>query len=604
MARATCVPFAAVAAMGAAHAQNPYLDEVVVTANRTEQRMQDALADISVIDRTTIEQSGVTGVADLLARLPGVEISRNGGPGTTTSVFIRGTETRYTAVFIDGVRVDSQSTGGAPWEAIPLGMIDRIEVLRGPAAAVYGSDAIGGVVQIFTRKGQAGSHPFVAVGLGNQGTQDASAGLSGAANGWDYALSGGYERSDGFNARSDASVYGYNPDKDGFRRSSGQAKLGYQLNQQHRIQGSWMGSYLNSGYDASANQDDRNKHQMHAASLSWDADWSDQYRSTFSISDSSAVYETSPSVYRTDTGIRSYLLHNEFSLGDHRFTAALERREDRLENGAINRKRAQNALALGYGLTLGAHTVQANARYDDDSEFGGVTTGSLAYGVALSPQWKLHASAGKAFRAPTLYQRFSDYGVATLEPEKGRNVEAGVTFSQDAHWLSLTVFRNTVKNQITYSAPGPCVSTFGCYENTSKARYEGVTLAGQTRLAGVRLNGSIDWQDPKDVGTGNMLARRAKRHAQLGGEYNLAGFLLGAEMQTSSFRWDRAGSTAANNRLGGYTLWNLTASRALGDDWLLTARVNNVGDKNYEVARTYATAGRTLYVGLKWTPSK
>ncbi|RYF59108.1 MAG: TonB-dependent receptor, partial [Comamonadaceae bacterium] len=125
----------------------PTLSETVVAATRTPQPLSDLVADISIVDRETIENSGATGLADVLARLPGVEISRNGGPGATTGVFLRGAESRFTAVYIDGVRIDSQSTGGAPWESIPLGLIDRIEVLRGPAGAVYGSDALGGVVQ-------------------------------------------------------------------------------------------------------------------------------------------------------------------------------------------------------------------------------------------------------------------------------------------------------------------------------------------------------------------------------------------------------------------------------------------------------------------------
>ena len=135
----------------AQNARMPSLQDTVVTATRTEQPLSDLVADVSIVDRETIEASGATGVADVLARLPGIEISRNGGVGNATSLFVRGAETRFTAVYIDGVRVDSQSTGGAQWEQIPLAQIERIEVLRGPAAAVYGSDAIGGVIQLFTR---------------------------------------------------------------------------------------------------------------------------------------------------------------------------------------------------------------------------------------------------------------------------------------------------------------------------------------------------------------------------------------------------------------------------------------------------------------------
>src|SRR5688572_29815436 len=155
-----------VAALAQTPTANPALRDTVVTATRVEQRLSDLVADVSVIDRETIERSGAEGVADVLAKVQGIQIARNGGVGNSTSIFLRGAESRFTAVFIDGVRVDSQSTGGAAWESIPLAQIDRIEIVRGPAAAVYGSDAIGGVIQLFTRKGEAGIAPYVGLGVG------------------------------------------------------------------------------------------------------------------------------------------------------------------------------------------------------------------------------------------------------------------------------------------------------------------------------------------------------------------------------------------------------------------------------------------------------
>ncbi|NBY27852.1 MAG: hypothetical protein EBQ71_12905 [Betaproteobacteria bacterium] len=136
------------------------LPEVVVTATRVSQPLTDLVADVTIVDRTQIERSGATGLGDVLARLPGVEMARNGGLGGITSVYLRGAETRFTALFIDGVRVDSQGTGGASWDVIPLSQVDRIEVLRGPAGAVYGSDAMGGVIQVFTRKGEGPPRPM------------------------------------------------------------------------------------------------------------------------------------------------------------------------------------------------------------------------------------------------------------------------------------------------------------------------------------------------------------------------------------------------------------------------------------------------------------
>ena len=237
-------------ATGELLAQNlraPSLAETVVAATRTPQPLSDLVADISIVDRETIESSGATGLADLLARLPGVEFSRNGGPGATTGVFLRGAESRFTAVYIDGVRIDSQSTGGAPWESIPLGLIDRIEVLRGPAGAVYGSDAMGGVVQIFTKRGENGTAPYVGVGIGNHNTTKVEAGISGASGTVDYALGFARDDSKGFNARTVATQ---NPDRDGYRTTAGHARVGLQVDAAHRVEGTVMVLDSNSGDDS------------------------------------------------------------------------------------------------------------------------------------------------------------------------------------------------------------------------------------------------------------------------------------------------------------------------------------------------------------------
>nr|WP_246483680.1 TonB-dependent receptor [Paenacidovorax monticola] len=581
----------------------PSMSDVVVTATRTPQPLSDLVADVSIVDRETIETSGATGLVDVLARLPGVEMSRNGGPGTTTSLFLRGAETRFTAVYIDGVRVDSQSTGGAAWEAIPLSLIDRIEVLRGPAGAVYGSDALGGVVQIFTKKGETGVAPYVGVGAGSHGTYRAEAGVSGASGTFDYALGIVRETSEGFNARP---IAGQNPDRDGYRSTAANARLGLQINAAHRIEGTLVANDINSGYDATYTpskgivNDDRNLHRLHALGLNWQAQWSTSYKTRLSITDSRDRYETKPSPYLTETQLRGYLFQNEWRLGAHLFTAALERREDHLTNAPIDRERSQDALALGWGYNAGGHTVQLNVRHDSDSEFGGQNTGSASYGYAFTPQWRATASVGTAFRAPTLYHRFSEYGQAGLKPEESRNAELGLRWAEGSSTFSVVAYRNRVKNLISFAGAGPCASTFGCYANTARAQYEGVTLAGSHRIGAVQLRGSIDLQNPKDLDTGKQLARRAKRHATFGADTRLAGWTLGAEVQASGRRYDTVANT---NVLGGYTLVNLYASTRLARDYQLIARVDNLADKNYQLARTYATPGRTFFVGLKWAPS-
>ncbi len=572
------------------------LQEMVVTANRIAQPLSDLVADMSIIDAQTIERQGPGSVADVLARVPGIQITRNGGPGTATSVFLRGADSRFTAVYVDGVRMDSQSTGGASWQSIPLALIDRIEVLRGPAAAVYGSDAMGGVVQIFTKKGDGPAQPYAGLGVGSRGTFTAEAGISGGAGGWDYALGLNRSQTDGFNARTAATA---NPDKDDYRSNAVSGRLGYQLNRQHRLEATLLASDVNSGYDNSLTEDDRSLNKMYALGLNWQAQWTAQYSTKLQFTQSRDYYETRPSPYQTDTRLQNYLFQNEWRLGVHTLTAALERRDDALTNGGIDRDRHQNALALGYGLNTGPHTVQLNLRRDDDSEFGGKTTGSAAYGYAFATHWRATATVGTAFRVPTLYQRFSEYGDASLQPEKSRNAELGLRWAQGAHSFSATAYRNRVTDLINFSSPGNCDSPFGCYANVGKARLEGITLAGTTKLGAFNLHGSVDFQNPRDTENDKLLARRAKRYATLGAETRAAGWTWAADLQTSAKRFDNAANT---NVLGGYTLFNLSAQTEVAKDVNLIARINNLADKRYQTARTYATEGRSVYVGVKWMP--
>ncbi len=580
------------------------LPDTVVTATRSAQALSDLVSDVSIVDRATIERSGATGVADVLARLPGVQIARNGGIGGTTSVFLRGAENRFTAVYIDGVRIDSQSTGGAMWEQIPLAQIDRIEVLRGPAAAVYGSDAIGGVIQLFTRRGEGAAAPYVGVGAGSRGTRKIEAGVSGSAGvegAFDYSLGLAHEESKGFDSQVNSV---HNPDRDGYRRTSGNARLGLQINRAQRVEATLLSTDLHSQYDAfgylpAKPVDDVGEHRLRTAGLAWTAQWTEAYKTRVQVTDSHSSYATQPQPYLTVTDLRGYLWQNEYRLGAHLLSATLERREDNLENAPIDTQRHQNAVALGYGFTQGPHALQLHVRRDKDSEFGGKSTGSAAYGFSITPQWRATVSAGTAFRVPTLYQRFSEYGVASLRPESSRNVEAGLRWTQGATSVGAVVYRNRVTNLITFAGAGGCASTFGCYANVGRAEFEGVTLSANHSLAGVQLRASVDVQDPRDLDSGKQLARRARRYATLGADTQIAGWSVGAEVQASARRFDTAANTAV---LGGYALVNLYASTRIARDFSLTARVDNLGDRDYQNARNYATGGRMLWVGVKWAP--
>lgn len=585
----------------AAFAQ-PAPEQIVITANRMAQPLSSVLADVSIIDRAEIERTAVGSVVDLLARLPGIEFVRNGGPGGATSVYIRGGENRHTAVYIDGVRFDSQATGGPPWDQLPLELIERIEVVRGPAAAVYGSDAIVGVVQIFTRQGQGPARPTAALTLGSYGTLQAQAGVAGANQGWNYAFAAAQGRSSGFDATRPG-AFAHNPDRDGWQRSSLQARVGYRLDERNSLDASLLGSRMKSGYDGSPTTDDRSESTVRNGRLAWLARWSAHASTRLQIGQTESQYQTQPSFYRTETTLRDYTLLHEQGVGTSRFTGTLERREDALFNPAtpfgpaFGGKRHQNAMGLGWRAEFGGHALQLHLRRDDDSEFGAKNTGSLAWGWTFLPQWRLSASTASSFRVPTLYQRFSEYGNAQLVPESGRNAELGLRHAVAGSELSLTAWRNRSTQLITFVGAGPCASLFGCYANVGRARQEGISLAGRTTWAGVELHGSLDWHDPRNLDTGKTLQRRARRLARLGALTRLSGWTLGSEVQATGRRPDDAASTQP---LGGYALVNLTASRTLLPGLVLEARLDNLGDKKYEMARDYATPGRNSQLTLRW----
>lgn len=572
----------------------------MVTATRSPLAASRVLADVSVVHREAIERSGAASLADVLQRLPGVEISRNGGPAGATSLYLRGGETRHTAVYIDGLRVDSQSTGGTAWEGLPLEQVERIEVLRGPAAAAYGSDAVAGVVQIFTRRGREGLQAGASLTLGSQRTAVAQANLAGAAAGVDYALALSQGRSDGDNARPIATA---NPDDDGWRRSSAQARVGWSFLPGQRVEAALTASNLRSQYDGSLANDDVSRHTLRSGGLNWQGRWNDAAETRLLVGETRTTYETQPSYYRTETTLRNVTAQHDHRFGAHQLGVTLERREDGLLNPAtaytaiLEGDRHQDALGLLWRSDLGEHSLQAQARHDEDSEFGGHDTGSLAWGWRFLDSWRATASAGTSFRAPTLYQRFSEYGVATLKPESGRNVELGLRWASNGSELGLVAWRNRVKDLINFGAAGPCVSAYGCYENAGRAQYEGVTLSGHLGLGALLLSGSADWHDPRNLDTDKQLARRARKSAKLAADYRLAAWSFGAEWQGVGQRFDNAANTIV---LPGHGLVNLRAGRELNPGLTLEARVDNVADRAYQSANTYAQPGRTAQLALRW----
>lgn len=591
------------------------IDTVVVTAARTPQRATDVIAQTTVIHAEEIARSGAGSVADILQRQPGIEIARNGSAGASTSVYLRGSNSNQVVVLLDGVRIGSSTTGAASWNAIPLDAIERIEVVYGPLSTLYGADAIGGVVQIFTRKAKAGSVGLAAAGasagLGSDNTRRGGAHLAGAGAGEhavSYALGAGHEESDGFSATMPG-AFGHNPDDDGYRRTSVNGRIAVALAPGHEAGAQFLHSRLRAQYDSGAGSfDTYNRQDLDTASVFLNSQLRQNWRSTLQLARAddklgSFTSAAASGASQIDTRQDELTWQNTISLGTDTLQLLLGHREEEVvssSSAALGRTRSTNSWAAAYALRRAGHLLDLSARRDRAS-YGAKTTGAAGYGYHFGKGLRATASVGTSFRAPTFNELYyPGYGVPTNKPEQGRNAELGLRYDSARVQLDATWYRNRLTDMIVSANPCPDRRdgrTGSCAYNIASATLEGVTLAGAARLGKLRLRGSIDWQDPHDNGTGKRLARRAARHASFGADYAAGRLETGAEWLLSGERYDDAANL---RRLGGYGLLNLHASWRLDGGFSLLARVNNAADKRYELARFYGTGGRSWFAGLRY----
>ncbi len=587
-------------------AQSGQLPATFVTASRVEQPVTDVVADVSVIDRSEIELMGAGTITDLLNRLPGVQTITG---ADAARVYIRGADSRMTALYVDGVRVDTQDGavrlgGGAPWELLSLSQIERVEVLRGPASAVYGSNAMGGVVQSFTRRGEAGIQPYASFGVSSTTTRKLTSGLSGSGQGWDYSLGLGIEDSDGINTRPDLS---HNPSTEAYTQRNVNFHLGRQLSGLHRVDTHMMDSQLDSRYVPwNGGNDYQAKAHLNLASLKWRARWSETYSTDLSVSQTRiANRDDMPNDYVTT--LQGVLFENRVRLAGGVLTAALEEKADAFQaqadgnaNPAFNGKRSQNASALGYGIQSGFHALQFNVRQDRDSLFGSFQTGAASYGYAFVPRWRATFSFGSAFRAPTLEQLYSQYGSTQLQPETNRSLETGVQYAQGTEKFKAVVYRNEVNNMITSAqSETGCLAGGFCYYNVGRAVIQGITFSGSQQWGAYALRGAYDLLDPRDDISGRDLSLRARQMINLGVDRYVAQWRLGAEFKGVGQRFNNA---ANSELLPAYSLFNVVMTRPLGRDWKIVARADNLANTKYQQVLNYATPGRTVFVGLNWQP--
>ena len=591
----------------AAHAQDAgarQMAETVVTGSRAEASIEQLTADVTVIDAKQIERAAGSSLPELLQREAGLQITSNGGLGKEASVFTPGTESRHTILLVDGVRYGSATSGGPSWANIPLASIERIEVIKGPASSLYGSDAVGGVVQIFTKKGTGAKpfNPYASVTLGSDHYAQAAAGLNGSQQGWNYSLNAQRTTEHGFSSTNSKVAYGnYNPDRDPFRQSSLNASLGYEINADWRVDGSVLYSEGINHFDDGPGVDTRSalRTQVSTASVTGRIlkDWKSKFTISHSRDESNAIDSAQsynlPGLFATTQ--RQYQWQNDIATPVGLVVAGFERLAQAVNSSPTYSvtERTVNSGLVGLTGEQGAHSWQANLRRDDNSQFGSKNTWGVGYGFRLNSQWRLHASHGTSFVAPTFNQLYwPDYGSPDLKPEFGRNTDVGVTWSEGGHSVKLVYFDNRIRGYIANTTKP---------ENIPRSRIKGWTLGYSGQFMGWKLRADYDQLDPRNTLTDTLLPRRARHVTRLSADKDWGAWTFGASAQSVGKRYDDA-KNSADKLMGQYTTVDLYASYRLDKDWTLSARIANLTDKDYTTAYGYNTRGRAGYLTLQWQP--
>jgi vitamin B12 transporter len=570
-------------------------DSVLVTATRTPTPESEILVPVVVITRAELERSLAEDAADTLRFQAGLDIGRNGGPGQPASLFLRGTDSNHTIVLIDGIRVNPGTIGGAALENIPAESIERIEIVKGPRSTLYGSDAIGGVVNIFTRGARSDGIDAYA-GFGRYDTRSASfvAGMQFERGG--LGLSGSWLDSAGFPSRTDTTT------------DRGYRNLSFSL------QGRWLAGPVElraSAWRAAGTSEYSDffltpvdsDFDDHAAALEAAFAATDDWRMSIRATAMQNEIEQNQSTDHLRTRRTSLEWQNDVTLGsrqsltfgamashEHAVTAEFDAGFD-----------VHTDVVLAFvedRLSLGRHHVLVAGGYTDHDTAGSKFTWNVDYGFDLSRRIRLLAAAGTAFRAPDSTDRFGFGGNPALKPESSRNVELGLQWRPNPQQrFTLSAFRNQIDELIEFVVSDP-VTFDGSNENVGRARIEGVEASYRISGAGWHFELATSLQNPRNLTERTRLLRRTRESLTLSMAKSFGRYQLGASLLTAGARKDFGVPSAVT--LAPYTLVDLTGKVAVTPRLDIDARVENALDERYELASGYNTPRRSLFVGARY----
>ena len=572
------------------------LPNVLVTATRMPLVEEATLAQTTVITRRDIEAAGSSTLVELLQRAAGVEIRSTGGAGQPSGVFIRGASAQQTLVLVDGLRLSSATAGGAAFENIALDLIERIEVVKGPMSSLYGSDAIGGVVQIFTR-GDSKPRLTAELGVGSNSTLAFNTGFSAIEGGTSLTLNAGYRR---VSARSASNVnagpFVYNPDRDAYDNTNLLMKVTHTLWQGEVLSVSAWQSVAHTKFDDGPTGDPSNKQTLSGVQLASENNFASFWKSNLSLgqtTDNSVISSSFPGEFKTKQN--QLIWQNQFTTPVGAWLLGYEWLDQRVSSTTEydRSKRDTQSFFASVNETIDQQRLSASVRRDREDQFGSRTTGSISYGIQLQSDELVYASYGEAFRAPSFndlyYPGFSN---PLLRPEKSRSVEYGWRVTKPEYRLNLAIFDNQIDDLIAFdfetNAP----------QNIRRAHIKGLELSTDFAWAGFNWRGAATAQRPEDSETHKQLRSRAKQFGSIAISKIWNQWDFAVNVTGNGKRFD-SGSEAVSSKLAGYTLLAGSVRYRIDKTWTLELSGQNLTARNYELARGYNTPGRNVFFNVK-----
>jgi vitamin B12 transporter len=583
------------------------LPDMVVTATRSETAANQLSAATTVFTRADIERLQARTFPDLLRGSVGIDMTQQGGDGKTNSIFMRGTNSDHMLVLVDGIKMGSATLGTTSFEYIPIDQIERVEIIRGPQSSLYGSEAIGGVIQIFTRKGKQEDKPSVTLdaGGGSYDTAKASGSLSGKyGNSW-YSAGASHYNTQGFNARQPIpGPFGFSqPDNDGYYNTAVNARAGHRFENVAEIDASFMRSEGKTHYDGSFQ--DKTSFINQVAALSGSMNLHENWKSILRLGQSLDYNEqfapnnAFSSRFHSTRWNASWL--NELAINDsNQLVIGSDYRLDEIDSSENYNENSRYDVGIFgelHSQPMDNHFINASLRWDENEAFGDYLTGNFGWRYNSDIGISTFANFGNAFKSPSfndLY--FPNYGNRNLDPEESTSFEVGLAGKHESIQWELRAYHTNIDNLITPALVNPNTFEFRA-ENIGKAQIDGLEAELSSQFMGWNGKLNMNLMDPRNRETNLRLPRRADKSLSFDLSRSFGQMDVGAYVLAQDGRFD---DPENNTKVSGYVTVDLRAAYHFDKNWMLNAKLNNLLDKQYQTVSTYNTADRNFFISIHY----